>query len=84
MYTISKDPDDVALVCHDCSHAERIDAFDKSCRQSPYTSSTSNAESLTRHARCRIGAPTHSEELRSLGASRLHTRAGKPTGVYAR
>jgi len=30
MYTISKDPDGVVLVCHDCSHVERIDGFDKS------------------------------------------------------
>jgi hypothetical protein len=30
MYTISKDPDGIVLVCHDCSHVERIDGFDKS------------------------------------------------------
>jgi hypothetical protein len=30
MYTISKDPDGIVLVCHDCSHIERIDGFDKS------------------------------------------------------
>jgi len=30
MYTISKDPDGVVLVCHECPHVERIDAFDKS------------------------------------------------------
>ena len=30
MYTISKDPDGIVLVCHDCSHVERIDRFDKS------------------------------------------------------
>jgi hypothetical protein len=30
MHTISKDPDGIVLVCHDCPHVERIDAFDKS------------------------------------------------------
>jgi len=30
MYTISQDPDGVVLVCHECPHVERIDAFDKS------------------------------------------------------
>jgi hypothetical protein len=30
MYTITKDPDGVVLVCHDCPHVERIDEFDKS------------------------------------------------------
>jgi hypothetical protein len=30
MYTISRDPDGIVLVCHDCSHVERIDGFDKS------------------------------------------------------
>jgi hypothetical protein len=29
MYTISKGPDGIVLVCHDCSHVERIDGFDK-------------------------------------------------------
>jgi hypothetical protein len=30
MYTISRDSDGIVLVCHDCSHFERIDGFDKS------------------------------------------------------
>jgi hypothetical protein len=30
MYTVSKDPDGIVLVCHDCPYVERIDAFDKS------------------------------------------------------
>jgi hypothetical protein len=30
MYTISRDPDGIVLVCHDCSHVERIDGFNKS------------------------------------------------------
>jgi hypothetical protein len=30
MNTISKGPDGIVLVCHDCSHVARIDAFDKS------------------------------------------------------
>jgi hypothetical protein len=29
MYTITKDPDGIVLVCHDCPHVERIDGFDK-------------------------------------------------------
>jgi hypothetical protein len=30
MYTISKDTDGIVLLCHDCSHVERIDAFNES------------------------------------------------------
>ena len=30
MYTISKGPDGIVLVCRDCSHVERIDRFDDS------------------------------------------------------
>ena len=30
MYRISKDPDGVILICHDCPHVEHIDAFDES------------------------------------------------------
>jgi hypothetical protein len=27
MYTISKDPNGIVLLCHNCSHVERIDSF---------------------------------------------------------
>jgi hypothetical protein len=30
MYIISKDPDGVILICHECPHVEHIDAFDES------------------------------------------------------
>ncbi|MCU1272809.1 MAG: hypothetical protein JWO48_240 [Bryobacterales bacterium] len=30
MYKISKDPNGIVLVCHDCSHVERVSASDKS------------------------------------------------------
>jgi|CZKD01.1.fsa_nt_gi hypothetical protein len=29
MYTISKDPDGIVLLCNNCSHVERIDLFDE-------------------------------------------------------
>jgi ribosome-binding protein aMBF1 (putative translation factor) len=29
MYKITKDGDGVALVCHDCSHVERVNSFDE-------------------------------------------------------
>jgi hypothetical protein len=29
LYKISKDHDDVVLLCHDCAHVERIDAFNE-------------------------------------------------------
>jgi hypothetical protein len=30
MYTISKDRDGIFLLCHDCSHVERVNAFNES------------------------------------------------------
>jgi hypothetical protein len=62
MYKISKDTDGIILLCHDCSHVERINSFNESLG-SPRTGSASNAESLTREARRRIGAEAHSKEL---------------------
>jgi hypothetical protein len=29
MYTISKETDSIVLICHDCSHTERVDSFDE-------------------------------------------------------
>ena len=29
MYTIKKDPNGFVVVCHDCPHVERADAFNK-------------------------------------------------------
>jgi hypothetical protein len=28
MYTISKDPEGVILLCHECTHVERVSGFD--------------------------------------------------------
>jgi hypothetical protein len=30
MYATSQDPDVIVLLCHDCSHVERINSFDAS------------------------------------------------------
>ena len=29
MYTISKETDSIVLICHDCSHMERVDSFNE-------------------------------------------------------
>jgi hypothetical protein len=52
MYTISKDHDDVVLLCHDCAHIERIDAFNGNlgnCR-------TQAARAMQNHSRDKHGA----------------------------
>jgi hypothetical protein len=52
MSTVSKDPDGVLLLCHDCSHTERIDLFDASlgnCR-------TQAARAMQNHSRLMHGA----------------------------
>lgn len=71
MYKISKDPDGIVLLCHDCSHVERIDLFDEGGGNRRTQSSTSNAESLTRQAWLGIGLPSDSAERRAHGATRL-------------
>jgi hypothetical protein len=63
MYTISKDPDGIVLVCHECSHVERIDAFDKSV-----------GSQRTQAARA---MQIHSREQHGLGSMRfLHVSFG--------
>ena len=52
MYTISKDPDGIVLVCHDCSHIERIDGFDKSAG----SRRTQAARAMQIHSRDEHGA----------------------------
>jgi hypothetical protein len=51
MYQISKDPDGVFLLCHDCSHVERVDSFNESlgsCR-------TQAARAMQNHSRDKHG-----------------------------
>jgi hypothetical protein len=52
MYTISKDPDGVVLLCHDCPHVERIDLFDESVGNRR----TQAARAMQRHSRQKHGA----------------------------
>ena len=65
MYTISKETDSIVLICHDCSHTERIDSFNESFG----SRSTQAARAMQNHSRekhgigYRIGAEAHSEEL---------------------
>jgi hypothetical protein len=52
MYAISKCPDVIVLVCHECPHVERIDSFDESfgnCR-------TQAARAMQNHSRDKHGA----------------------------
>jgi hypothetical protein len=52
MYKIIKDPDGVVLLCHDCSHVERIDSFNESLG-SPRTRA---ARAMQNHSREKHGA----------------------------
>jgi hypothetical protein len=52
MYTISKDPDGIVLLCHNCSHVERVSASDKNIG-SPRTQA---ARAMQIHAREKHGA----------------------------
>ena len=52
MYTITKDPDGVVLVCHDCPHVERLDAFDKNIG----SRRTQAARAMQVHSRDQHGA----------------------------
>jgi hypothetical protein len=67
MYTIKKEPNGLVVVCHDCPHVERVDAFNKRVGQPPYISSRSNEDSFTRSVRLRIGASPHAEQLQCHG-----------------
>jgi len=52
MYRITKDPDGIVLVCHDCAHVERIDGFDKSVG----SRRTQAARAMQIHSRAEHGA----------------------------
>jgi hypothetical protein len=52
MYRISKDPGGVVLLCHDCAHVERVDAFNESLG-SPRTQA---ARAMQNHSRDKHGA----------------------------
>jgi len=51
MYTISKETDSIVLICHDCSHTERIDSFNESFG----SRSTQAARAMQNHAREKHG-----------------------------
>lgn len=52
MYEISKGPEGIVLVCHECSHVERIDAFDESVANRR----TQAARAMQTHSRVKHGA----------------------------
>jgi hypothetical protein len=52
MYRISKDQDGTVLLCHDCSHVERIDAF----HESGGNRRTQAARAMQNHSRDKHGA----------------------------
>ena len=52
MYTISKETDSIVLICHDCSHTERIDSFNESFG----SRSTQAARAMQNHSREKHGA----------------------------
>jgi hypothetical protein len=52
MYKISKDPDGVFLVCHNCAHTERVNAFDESFG----SRRTQAARAMQNHSRDKHGA----------------------------
>jgi hypothetical protein len=51
MYKISKDRDGIFLLCHDCSHVERVNAFNESLG-SPRTQA---ARAMQSHSRRKHG-----------------------------
>ena len=52
MYKISKDPGGVFLICHNCAHVERVDAFDESFG----SRRTQAARAMQNHSRDKHGA----------------------------
>ena len=52
MYKIIKDPEGIVLLCHDCSHVERMDSFNESLG-SPRTQA---ARAMQNHSREKHGA----------------------------
>jgi|ERR1017187_7488830 hypothetical protein len=74
MYKISKDPDGIVLLCHDCSHVERIDLFD----EGGGNRRTQAARAMQNHSRDKHGSGSVLHPIpRAHGATRLSTRAGK-------
>jgi hypothetical protein len=51
MYEISKDDDGVVLLCHACSHVERINSFDESLG----SRRTQSARAMQNHSRDKHG-----------------------------
>jgi hypothetical protein len=51
MYRISKDRDGIVLLCHNCAHVERVDAFNESLG-SPRTQA---ARAMQNHSRDKHG-----------------------------
>ena len=51
MYKISKDPDGVVLLCHNCSHLERVDSFNESLG----SRRTQAARAMQNHSRDKHG-----------------------------
>jgi hypothetical protein len=52
MYKISKDPEGVILLCHDCPHVERVNAFS----QTLGSRRTQAARAMQNHSRDKHGA----------------------------
>jgi hypothetical protein len=52
MYKISKDPEGVLLVCHNCAHIERVNTFDESFG----SQRTQAARAMQNHSRDKHGA----------------------------
>jgi hypothetical protein len=52
MYTISRDPGGILLLCHDCSHVERVDSFNESLG----SRRTQAARAMQNHSREKHGA----------------------------
>jgi hypothetical protein len=53
MHTVSRDPNGIVLVCHDCPHVERVGAFDK---KGGGSSRTQAARAMRIHSRDLHGA----------------------------
>jgi hypothetical protein len=52
MYTISKDLEGVVLICHDCPHTERVNAFNEALG----SRRTQAARAMQIHSRAEHGA----------------------------
>jgi hypothetical protein len=59
MYTISKDPDGIVLLCHNCSHVVRIDLFDETLGNRR----TQAARAMWNHSRLEHGAGSMSQPV---------------------